>query len=252
MLSQGRRWLCRRNRLRAKSSLLSRIKLILVVQSALQKYSASQLTQITSISMHPASHRGAFRDRHGRRVRDAVDAAASGAMGSQGRRKPVSDRQAHRREMLLRTAKSCGPDAPALASSWRKHVGPTGLRCALSASDGDNKPITGESTKETVKTIACGSAGLFRWTCGDYARVLSTLHARLRVHWASGVPHALRGGNVHGKNSRTCGGIAKLCLDLTPLRGAKATKQSTLLASKLDCFAEPVIGRAFARPFGSQ
>src|SRR6267154_3815310 len=80
--------------------------------------------------------------------------------------------------MLLRTAKSCGPDAPALASSWRKHVGPTGLRCALSASDGDNKPITGESTKEPVKTIACGSAGLIRWTCGDYARVLSTFCTR--------------------------------------------------------------------------
>jgi hypothetical protein len=38
------------------------------------------------------------------------------------------------------------------------------------------------------------------------------LHARLRVHWASGVPHALRGGNVHGKNSRTCGEMAKPCL----------------------------------------
>jgi hypothetical protein len=32
--------------------------------------------------------------------------------------------------------------------------------------------VTGESTKETVKTIACGNAGFFRWTCGDYARVL--------------------------------------------------------------------------------
>jgi hypothetical protein len=69
--------------------------------------------------------------------------------------------------MLLRTEKSCGPDAPALASSWRKHVGPTGQGCALSASDGDNKPITGESTKETVKTIACGNAGLFWCDRGD-------------------------------------------------------------------------------------
>src|ERR1700694_6335406 len=30
-------------------------------------------------SRHPVPHRGAFRDRHGRWVRDAVDAAASGA-----------------------------------------------------------------------------------------------------------------------------------------------------------------------------
>ena len=31
-----------------------------------------------------------------------------------------------------------------------------------------------------------------------------------------------------------------------------ATKQSSFLRNKLDCFAEPVIGRAFARPVGSQ
>src|SRR6266576_5795767 len=40
---------------------------------------------------------------------------------------------------------------------------------------------------------------------------------------------------------------------LPSLRGAEATKQSTLsLLGKMDCFAEPVIGRAFARPVGSQ
>ena len=48
--------------------------------------------------------RGAFRDRHGRRERDAMDAdgAADESAG-------------------LRTAKSCGPDAPTLASSWRNY-----------------------------------------------------------------------------------------------------------------------------------
>jgi hypothetical protein len=62
--------------------------------------------------------------------------------------------------MLLRTAKSCGPDAPTLASSSRSCVGPTGLRQNISAGDGGKKsPVTGESTKETVKTIACGDAG---------------------------------------------------------------------------------------------
>ncbi len=30
-----------------------------------------------------------------------------------------------------------------------------------------------------------------------------------------------------------------------------ATKQSSLCSSRMDCFAEPVIGRAFARPVGS-
>src|SRR5258708_31230880 len=39
----------------------------------------------------------------------------------------------------------------------------------------------------------------------------------------------------------------------TSLRGAQATKQSILsLCDAMDCFAEPVIGRAFARPVGSQ
>jgi len=41
--------------------------------------------------------------------------------------------------------------------------------------------------------------------------------------------------------------------NLSPsLRGALATKQSSLSSWPLDCFAEPVIGRAFARPGGSQ
>jgi hypothetical protein len=44
------------------------------------------------------------------------------------------------------TAKSCGPDAPTLVSSWRvnrKRRWQTSM-------------VTGESTKETVKTIARG------------------------------------------------------------------------------------------------
>src|SRR6266436_98200 len=48
--------------------------------------------------------RGAFRDRHGRWAGDAVDAAASGEQQRAGRM------------MLKRTAKSCGSDAPMLAS----------------------------------------------------------------------------------------------------------------------------------------
>ena len=38
----------------------------------------------------------------------------------------VSDQQHADERRLLRTAKSCGPDAPTLASSSRRHVGPTG------------------------------------------------------------------------------------------------------------------------------
>ena len=154
--------------------------------------------------------------------------------------------------MLTRTAKSCGPDAPALASSWRKHVGPTGPGCALSASDGDNKPIAGEITKETVKTIACGSAGLIRWTCGDYTRVLSTF-----AHEAAGAlgirrsPRPLLGGSIKHNSGESRRGNADSHVDV--IARSNATKQSTLsLRGEMDCFAEPVIGRASARPVGSQ
>jgi hypothetical protein len=53
----------------------------------------------------PAPSRGAFRDRHGRGRRDAVDAGGASDEGAG-----------------LRTAKSCGPDAPTLASSWWKTI----------------------------------------------------------------------------------------------------------------------------------
>ena len=55
------------------------INLICPVQSRLQKYFRFRLAQITSISIAVPAHRGAFRDRHGRWARDAVDAAALGA-----------------------------------------------------------------------------------------------------------------------------------------------------------------------------
>jgi hypothetical protein len=69
------------------------------------------------------------------------------------------------------------------------------------------------------------------------------------VHRAPGIPHALYWGERlthHSGASRREN--AELCLP--SLRGAQATKQSILVVA-LDCFAEPVIGRAFARPVGS-
>jgi hypothetical protein len=43
-----------------------------------QKYFPSRPAQISSLICAVPTHRGAFRDRHGRWVGDAVDAAASG------------------------------------------------------------------------------------------------------------------------------------------------------------------------------
>ena len=80
------------------------LNLIWVVQPPLKKYSDSRLTQITSTSLAiPAHTTGAFRDRHERRAGNAMD---------------VGD--AKDESVILRTAKSCGPDAPTLASSSRE------------------------------------------------------------------------------------------------------------------------------------
>jgi hypothetical protein len=110
--------------------LLKRINVICPVQSHLQKYFASPVGQIISTnSRHPTPPEG--------RIAIVTDAGCGcggrgsvlRAMESQGgSMRPVSDRRASGREMLQRTAKSCGPDAPTLASSLRSGVGPTGLR----------------------------------------------------------------------------------------------------------------------------
>src|SRR5262245_57192564 len=55
----------------------------------------------------PHSPRGALRDRHGRWVRDAMDAACCET------------------NSMMRTAKSCGPDAPGLALSRESDLSTT-------------------------------------------------------------------------------------------------------------------------------
>jgi hypothetical protein len=57
----------------------------LPVQPLLQKDSGFRLTQIKSTTPPSRPERGAYRDRHGRWARDAVDAAASGARVARGR-----------------------------------------------------------------------------------------------------------------------------------------------------------------------
>ena len=94
--------------------------------------------------------------------RDAVDAAAFCARWMAGRvERLVSDHQASGREMLQRTAKSCGPDAPTLASSLAEVQPPNrvGVRRISARRRWQTSPVTGESSKETVKTIACGNVG---------------------------------------------------------------------------------------------
>src|SRR5882724_8763967 len=62
--------------------------------------------------------------------------------------------------MLLRTAKSCGPDAPTLASSLRSRVGPTGLRQNLSACDGGKTARSpGRARRKPLKPLRAGTPG---------------------------------------------------------------------------------------------
>src|SRR5260221_13687393 len=62
--------------------------------------------------------------------------------------------------MLLRTAKSCGPDAPTLVSSSRSCVGPTGLRQNLSADDGGKRARSpGRARHKPLKPLRAGMPG---------------------------------------------------------------------------------------------
>jgi hypothetical protein len=74
--------------------------------------------------------------------------------------RPVSDHQASGREMLQRTAKSCGPDAPTLASSSRSCVGPTGLRQDISADDGGKRARSPRRARRNpLKPLRAGMPG---------------------------------------------------------------------------------------------
>jgi hypothetical protein len=120
------------------------------------------------------------------------------------------------RALTLRTAKSCGPDAPTLASSWRRQ---------LRWRRWQTSPVTGESTKETVKTIARGMPGVSGVTVVTNACAFYTTHA---AAGASRARHSLRPlfseGRITNQDSRgSCGEIEKLWLRtqcaLSPLVG---------------------------------
>ena len=85
------------------------------------------------------------------------------------------------RRALRRTEKSCGPDTPTLVSS---------LRMQVRRRRWQESPVAGESTKETVKTIARGMPGVSGVT------VVTTLvcyqHTAHEAAGASSARHSLR------------------------------------------------------------
>jgi hypothetical protein len=135
------------------------------------------------------------------------------ARGSQGGFfESVSDQQHADERRLLRTAKSCGPDAATLASSLRRHVGPTGLRQPISADDGGKQARSpGRARNKLLKPLRAGMPG------DPGATVVTTLvcyqHTAHEAAGATGTRHSprpLRGGARFKHNSGASRrGIAK-------------------------------------------
>jgi hypothetical protein len=154
--------------------------------------------------------------------------------------------------MLQRTAKSCGPDAPTLASSSRSRVGPTGLRQNISVGDGGKQARSpGRARRKPLKPLRAGMSG----DSGVLVvtRVRSTTTKCTRGRGCNGhpaFPTPSKGAKTQVTPRAHSVARAKSCLDV--IARSAATKQSILSLRRVDCFAEPVIGRAFARPVGSQ
>ncbi len=170
-----------------------------------------------------------------------MDAAASCAQ--RDRRagdEPVSDQQHADERRLQRTAKSCGPDAPTLASSSRMLCRP------YRASDTtqvrkrrwQKSPVTGESTKEPVKTIACGNAGRFRCTrCYSCAFYHSKCTRGRGCSGHPAFPTPSWGRKIHQRLGRLAPRERSRMRNYINVI-ASAAKQSILsLRGEMDCFA---------------
>jgi hypothetical protein len=165
------------------------------VESLLQKYFASPVGQIISTNSRrptPLQGRIAIVTDAGW---DAVDAAAFCARQDRraGSYVPVSDHQASGREMLQRTAKSCGPDAPTLASRSRMLCRPYRAQAQRqSAGNGGKRARSpGRARRKPLKPLRAGTpgdSGVLVYSCAFYQ---CKAHTRPRVQRASGVPHAL-------------------------------------------------------------
>ena len=118
------------------------------------------------IFRHPGPHRGAFRDRHERRV---------------GMR--------WTRVALLTRAHPCGRRSRVVLTPrrWRQVL----EKYASWERWWQESPVTKESAKETVNTVACGNAGCPGATVVTNACAHYTSRTRLRVQRAPGIPHAL-------------------------------------------------------------
>src|SRR6266581_102596 len=138
--------------------------------------------------------------------------------------------------MLQRTAKSCGPDAPTLASSSRSCVGPTGLRQNLSVDDGGKQARSpGRARRKPLKPLRAGMPGDSGVLVVTRVRSTTTKCTRgcgCHVHPAS--PRPQWAEDLAKPRGASRGEIVNVYLDVI----ASEAKQSILsLRGEMDCFA---------------
>jgi hypothetical protein len=159
---------------------------------------------------------------------------------------------------ILRTAKSCGPDAPTLASSVAEAMSAlTGLTRRYPRGDGGKQARSpGRARNKLLKPSRAGMPGDPGATVVTNSCAFYTLRTRLRVQRAPGIPHALFGRKVHAQLGRyPRRGNVQVHVELERHHCEERKRRSNpllLSCCSIDCFAESVIGRAFARPVGSQ
>jgi hypothetical protein len=151
---------------------------------------------------------------------------------------------------------------PLLVSSWRRFLRAQPGGQAINPSTTVARRIRRRGERGiSRKTIAQGEPGVsgYLWStvCIFCTRTAGAKGTRLSLR-----PLISHGAKFHARPGRIapreCEAafvvIARSDLSAVAQRAkAEATKQSILsLRGEMDCFAEPVIGRAFARPVGSQ
>ena len=102
--------------------------------------------------------------------------------------------------------------------------------------DGDKKADLRGEHEAAVNTIACGNAGFSGGLVVTNSCAFYILHARLRVHWVPGIPHALiwaddlqDSGEIA---SRECGSVfCRHC------ERSEAIQLSLRSSGEMDCFA---------------
>src|SRR5712664_4795057 len=127
--------------------------------------------------------------------------------------------------MLQRTAKSCGPDAPTLASSLAefKSAQP-GLDKNISADDGGKRARSpGRARRKPLKPLRAGTPGDSGVLVVN--RVLSTTTSAHEAAGAKGIrrsPRPLSGESFHATPRALRAARSRVCLELTSLRAQQS------------------------------